>query len=87
MRLPVDEIATRYGKFQLDFFAQSAERVFSIMDHLCATCCHGSKIQMIVVDPVSPHKNLLDTSKGTEMAAEYLSSVSLGRAQVCRARG
>ena len=43
---------------------------------------------MMVVDPVSPHKKFeLDTSKETEMAAEYLSLVSLGRAQVCRARG
>ena len=57
------------------------------MDHFCATCCHGNKIQMMAVDPVSPHKKIeLDTSKEAEMAAEYLSSVGLGRAQVCRAR-
>ena len=35
----------------------------------------------------SSQKFELDTSKETEMAAEYLSSFSLGRAQVCRARG
>ena len=42
---------------------------------------------MMVVDPVSLDKTFeLDTSKETEMAAEYLTPVSLGRTRVCRAR-